>query len=189
MFASYLVVVPAYAAFVLNLEVSFFRNYRVFYDCILKHGTLNQIKANGLRLREETVSALSGIMVPQIVICTLVAVSAPIVVDLLGMQFRQVGTLRFGLIGAVFQFLFVTCAALTLYFDRRMIFLSLQACFLVLNAVLTAATLGLGWNYLGLGFLVASTISAAIAYLVLVATLCRLDYLTFIGNNPAVRSR
>ena len=99
------------------------------------------------------------------------------------------GTGSFGLIGAVFQFLFVTCSALTLYFDRRMMFLALQTCFLVLNAVLTAATLPLGWNYLGLGFLVASTISAALAYLVLVATLYRLDFLTFIGNNPALRSR
>ena len=69
------------------------------------------------------------------------------------MQFRQVGTLRFGVIGAAFQFLFVTCSSLTLYFDRRMAVLRLQACFLLLNAALTLATLTLGANYLGLGFL------------------------------------
>ena len=59
--------------------------------------------------------------------------------------------------------------------------------FLVLNAALTFGTLVLGPRYLGLGFLVASAISAAVAYLALVRTLYRLDYLTFIANNPAVR--
>jgi uncharacterized membrane protein len=189
MFVAYLVVIPAYAAFVAHLEVRFFRNYRLFYTSILEHATLAQIRANGRRLRDETIASLSAITVPQLLICGLVALSAPAVINALDMQFRQVGTLRLGLIGAVFQFLFVTCSSLTLYFDRRVVFLLLQACFLILNAGLTWALLPLGQNYLGLGFLAASTISAAIAYLALARTLYRLDYLTFIANNPAVRIR
>jgi uncharacterized membrane protein len=187
MFVSYLVVIPAYAAFVVHLEVRFFRNYRLFYSSILEHATLAQIQANGKRLRDETIASLSGITVPQLAVCALVAVSAPAVVDLLDMQFRQVGTLRFGVIGAAFQFLFITCSSLTLYFDRRIVFLVLQTVFLVLNASLTWALLPLGPTYLGLGFLAASTISALIAYLALARTLYRLDYLTFIANNPAMR--
>ena len=69
------------------------------------------------------------------------------------------------------------------------VFFLLQTVFLVLNAVLTWALLPLGATYLGLGFLAASTISALIAYLALARTLYRLDYLTFIANNPAVRIR
>jgi uncharacterized membrane protein len=186
MFVSYLVVIPAYAAFVVHLEVRFFRNYRLFYSSILEHATLAQIQAHGKRLRDETIASLSGITVPQLAVCALVAVSAPAVVDLLDMQFRQVGTLRLGVIGAAFQFLFITCSSLTLYFDRRIVFLVLQTIFLVLNASLTWALLPLGPTYLGLGFLAASTISALIAYLALVRTLYRLDYLTFIANNPAM---
>jgi polysaccharide biosynthesis protein PelG len=187
MFVSYLVVIPAYAAFVVHLEVRFFRNYRLFYSSILEHATLAQIQAHGKRLRDETIASLSGITVPQLAVCALVAVSAPAVVDLLDMQFRQVGTLRLGVIGAAFQFLFITCSSLTLYFDRRFVFLVLQTVFLVLNASLTWVLLPLGPTYLGLGFLAASTISALIAYLALVRTLYRLDYLTFIANNPAMR--
>jgi uncharacterized membrane protein len=189
MFVSYLVVIPAYAAFVVHLEVKFFRNYRLFYSSILEHATLAQIRAHGKRLREETIASLSGITVPQLAVCALVAVSAPAVVDVLDMQFRQVGTLRLGVIGAAFQFLFITCSSLTLYFDRRMVFFALQTVYLVLNGTLTWALLPLGQNYLGLGFLAASAISALIAYLALVRTLYRLDYLTFIANNPAVRIR
>jgi polysaccharide biosynthesis protein PelG len=70
-----------------------------------------------------------------------------------------------------------------------MVFLALQAIFLVLNGGLTWALLPLGQTYLGLGFLAASAISALVAYLALVRTLYRLDYLTFIANNPAVRIR
>ena len=75
MFVSYLVVVPAYAAFVVHLEVKFFRNYRLFYSSILEHATLAQIRGHGKRLRDETIASLSGIMVPQLVICALVAVA------------------------------------------------------------------------------------------------------------------
>ena len=189
MFVSYLVVVPAYAAFIVQLEVRFFRNYRLFYSGILEHATLAQIRRHGRRLRDETMASLSAITVPQLLICGLVALMAPLVVDSLDMQFRQVGTLRFGLIGAVFQFLFVTCSSLTLYFDRRILFLLLQALFLVLNAGLTAGLIALGPAYLGLGFLAASAIAALIAYLALARTLHRLEYLTFIANNPAVRFR
>src|SRR5262245_8299891 len=189
MFVSYLVVVPAYAAFVVHLEVQFFRNYRLFYSSILEHSTLAQIQGHGRRLRDETIASLSAITVPQLVICALVALSAPLVVDALDMQFRQVGTLRLGLIGAAFQFLFITCSSLTLYFDRQVVFFVLQTIFLALNGLLTWALLSLGPTYLGLGFLAASAISALIAYLALARTLYRLDYLTFIANNPAVRIR
>jgi uncharacterized membrane protein len=189
MFVSYLVVVPAYAAFVVHLEVRFFRNYRLFYTSILEHATLAQIRAHERRLREETLASLSGITMPQLMICALVALVAPVLVDLLDMQFRQVGTLRLGVIGAAFQFLFITCSSLTLYFDRRIVFLLLQTVFMLLNGVLTWVLVPLGPSYLGLGFLAASTISALIAYLALARTLYRLDYLTFIANNPAARIR
>src|SRR5262249_18520501 len=189
MFVSYLVLVPAHASFAVPLEVKFFRNYRLFYSSILEHATLAQIRAHGRRLRDETIASLSGITVPQLVVCALVALSAPVVIDLLDMQYRQVGTLRLGLIGAAFQFLFITCSSLTLYFDRRMVFFVLQAVFLALNAASTTALLALGPTYLGLGFLAASAISALVAYLALVRTLYRLDYLTFIANNPAVGMR
>jgi uncharacterized membrane protein len=189
MFLSYLVVVPAYAAFIIHLEVKFFRNYRLFYSSILEHATLAQIRAHARRLRDETIASLSSITVPQLVVSALVALLAPALVDALDMQFRQVGTLRLGVIGATFQFLFITCSSLTLYFDRRAVFLMLQLVFLVLNAGLTFVLLPLGSNYLGLGFLAASAISALIAYLALARTLYRLEYLTFIANNPAVRIR
>jgi polysaccharide biosynthesis protein PelG len=189
MFLSYLIVIPAYAGFIIHLEVRFFRNYRLFYSSILEHATLAQIREHGVRLREETIASLSAITIPQLVVSALIALCAPALVDLLDMQFRQVGILRLGLIGAVFQFLFITCSSLTLYFDRRLLFLILQLLFLTLNAGVTFLLLPLGFNYLGLGFLVASVLSALIAYLALARTLFRLEYLTFIANNPAVRIR
>jgi uncharacterized membrane protein len=68
-------------------------------------------------------------------------------------------------------------------------FLILQLIYLALNAGATFLLLPLGFNYLGLGFLIAAAISALIAYLALARTLFRLEYLTFIANNPAVRIR
>src|SRR5260370_8527254 len=90
--------------------------------------------------------------------------------------------------GAHSQSLFIPCSSLTFSSDRRIVFLILQTVFLVLNASLTWALLPLGPTYLGLGFLAASTISALIAYLPLARPLYRLHYLTFIPNNPAMRT-
>jgi uncharacterized membrane protein len=188
-FLSYLIAVPAYAAFFLRLEVRFVAHYRRYYSDILGHATLRQIEANGKKLRDVTLSSITGIMIPQTAICAVVALTAPLIIELLGMQFRQVGVLRLCVVGASFQFLFMTCSSLILYFDRRMVFLALQVAYLVLNAGFTLASLKLGVNYLGLGFLFASVIAAALAYLALARTLHRLDYLTFIANNPAVRTR
>lgn len=188
-FLSYLIAVPACAAFYLRLEVRFFGHYRRYYADILGHAPLAQIEANSKKLRDVTLASITDIMVPQVLICAVVALSAPLIVKLLGLQFRQVGLLRFAVIGASFQFLFMTCSSLILYFDRRMVFLWLQIAYLALNAALTLLTLKLGTNYLGLGFLSASVLAAMLAYLALAHTLFRLDYLTFIANNAAVRRR
>ena len=67
--------------------------------------------------------------------------------------------------------------------------LLLQLVFLALISALTFLLLPFGPNYLGLGFLAACAISALIAYLALARTLYRLEYLTFIANNPAHRMR
>src|SRR5262245_64565205 len=69
MFVSYLVVVPAYAAFVVHLEVRFFRNYRLFYSSILAPATVAQIQDYSRRLRDETIASLSAITVPQLAVC------------------------------------------------------------------------------------------------------------------------
>src|SRR5262249_12527788 len=139
-FLSYLIAVPAYAAFYLRLETRFITHYRRYYSDILEHATLRQIETNSKRLREETLSAISGILVPQIAICAVAALSAPLLIDLLGMEFRQVGILRFGIVGALFQFLFMTCSSLALYFDRRLVFFFLQIAYLVIAPALTLAS-------------------------------------------------
>src|SRR5262245_49478803 len=80
LFVAYLVVIPAYAGFVIHLEVKFFRNYRTFYSSILGHATLAQIRDNGKRLREDTIASLSDILVPQLAISAVVAVLATFVI-------------------------------------------------------------------------------------------------------------
>ena len=112
--------------------------------------------------------------------------TAPLIIDTLGLQFRQVAILRYGAIGAVLQFIFIACSAMMLFFDRRRRYLRLQVFYLVAMVVLTLLTLALGEDYYGIGYFAASLVAAAAAYVVADHTFKDLNYLTFIGNNPSI---
>ena len=52
--------------------------------------------------------------------------------------------------------------------------------------MLTSLTIYLGEDYYGAGYFVAAFLSAAAALVAADITLTRLNYLTFIGNNPSI---
>ena len=73
-----------------------------------------------------------------------------------------------------------------LFFDCRKLFLSLQVMFCALNGGLTVLTLRLGEEYYGTGYFLACITASFFAYRLAEATFARLNFLTFIGNNPSV---
>jgi uncharacterized membrane protein len=69
-----------------------------------------------------------------------------------------------------------------LFFDRRRLYLGLQTLFHVLNGGFTLLTVYLGEAYFGIGYLAA----CLIADLAADRTFERLNFLTFLGNNPSI---
>lgn len=186
MFIASLGIIPALAAFVLRLETDFFDRYQRYYATIGGHGTYGQIEEARQRLHIHTLENLSLVTVGQVGISAVLILLAPVLIEALGLQFRQVSILRFGALGAVFQFIFIACSAMLLFFDRRRTYLRVQLLFLSLMASGTIATIYAGQDYFGVGYFLACLISAFAAYRLADRTFSDLNYLTFIGNNPSV---
>jgi uncharacterized membrane protein len=94
--------------------------------------------------------------------------------------------MRFGALGIVFQFLLIASTAILVFFDRRNLFLAVQALFAGLVVALTIVSLQLGENYYGVGYFLAAMIAGFTAYRIAARTFDRLNFLTFLGNNPAI---
>jgi len=186
MFISSLVMIPALAAFVVRLETDFFDRYQQYYATISSHGTIGQIEHARSRLHVFSLDNLLLITLMQVGLCIILIMSAPVIIDALGLQFRQISMLRFGALGAVFNFVFIAASSIVLFFDRRRLYLLLQTMFLALMLTMTLASLWLGEDYYGAGYFIASLIAGLISYVAADRTFERLNYLTFIGNNPSI---
>jgi uncharacterized membrane protein len=187
MFVACLVIIPALSFFVVHLETDFFQSYQRYYASIRQHATLWRIEEGRRKLAEVTLGSLFHIILIQVGLCAVVVLMAPVIVNALNLQYRQMSILRFGAMSALFQFIFLACSAVLLFFDQRWKYLALQVLFLGLNAGLTWLTIKAGWQYHGLGFLLAALVSSLAAFVLMERTLANLNYLTFIGNNPSVR--
>jgi polysaccharide biosynthesis protein PelG len=186
MFIASLVIIPSLSAFVMKLETEFFDRYQQYYATIKGHGTIGQIDRARERLASYTLDNLTLITVAQAGICALLILTAPVIASALNLQFRQIAILRFGALGAVFQFIFIAGTAILLFFDRRRLYLNLQMLFFVASAGLTMLTIRLGEDFYGVGYFLACLIASAVAYALASSTFTNLNFLTFIGNNPSV---
>ena len=186
MFLSSLVIIPSLAAFVMKLETEFFDRYQQYYATIKGHGTIGQIDRARQRLASYTLDNLTLITVAQVGIGMVLILSAPVIASTLNLQFRQIAILRFGALGAVFQFIFIAGTAILLFFDRRRLYLNLQMLFFFASAGLTVVSIHLGEDYYGTGYFLACLIASFTAYALAASTFRNLNYLTFIGNNPSV---
>jgi uncharacterized membrane protein len=179
MFIAYLSIVPALILFVGVLETSFTRGFRRYFLSIGAHATLSTIKRNASQVATLTFHALLRTSRAQVIICLIVVMAAPNIVNLAGLRYEDTGLLRVGAIGAGFHFLFLACMSLLLFFDRREEFCQLGACQFALNSTFTAATLWAGPDYYGLGYLAAAVVSSLIAFAAVERSVRELTYFTF----------
>jgi polysaccharide biosynthesis protein PelG len=187
MFIASLVIIPSLAAFVSKLETEFFDRYQRYYGSIKSHGTIVQIEDARQRLASHTLDTLVLITIAQVGMCAVLIMLAPMLIGALNLQFRQIAILRFGALAAVFHFVFIASTSFLLFFDRRWLYLTLQVIFCGLNFVLALVTVKLGQDYYGVGYFLACLISSFLAYVMATRTFQRLNFLTFIGNNPSIK--
>ena len=180
MFTACLVIIPALSLFVTHVETTFMGAYRHYFEAIRNHATLHQIDDNASALSQTMVRTLANIILVQAVLSAIAVLLAPSLIELTGLQYQQVGILRLGVLGALFQFVFLATSSLLLFFERHAHFLCLQALFLLLQAVLTWFTVMLGTKYYGFGNLVACVVCGLLALAILDRTMRKLTFIAFV---------
>jgi uncharacterized membrane protein len=188
LFLACLTIVPSMAVFVVNIETRFFEQYHRFYRDIGAHATLARIRDNQAGLLKAVFLGSRQLVLPQLVLVTLLVVLAPAIFTALGIPFGQLAIFRIATIGALFQLFFLLLTIVLSYLDLNRLTLGLHGLFLVTNAVVTLATLHLGFPYYGYGLFIASIVAFLAAVTATLRCLDELPYHAFITGNPSVRT-
>lgn len=184
MFVAYLSIVPLTSVVSIWLETDFFAGYRKYRDTVHSGGTLRHIEFERKQIIRQTTDRIFSAFVVQVAISFVLALTAPLLVNLLGMGLETLQVLRLALIGAAFHFLFLACTGVILFVQFARAYLLLQVTLLILNGALTYVLLS-NPDALGLGYVIATGIASVLAYGVMIHTLNVMNRLTFIDNNPA----
>lgn len=186
MFIAYLTTVPAMAIFLFNTETNFFEKYVKFYRDIEKKSSFAKIQKNHREVARSILGGSGYLFLLQGVIAFVGVLMAPKIISLLNGNYMQVGMLRYGLIGALFQILTLLLLILLSYLDNRKATLQIQLGFLGMNALFTWATLYAGFQYYGYGYFLASFFTFVISVIVTAKYVINLPYHIFVTTNTSV---
>ena len=186
MFLAYLSILPSMVLMLVAVETRFHEHYLRFYRDIENHATVRRIRANHRALVRTASKDFQAIAVLQIVMCYLAILVAPGLIGLAKGGVEMVPIFRFASLGALFHALLVLLLAVIAYFDFRRLLLWVSGIFLVTNATLSVASVLMGPEYHGYGYLLSTGITLLFAYVGAARLLARLPYMTFVANNTAL---
>ncbi|MBN4666478.1 exopolysaccharide Pel transporter PelG [Pandoraea nosoerga] len=182
-FLSYLCVMPGMAVFLLRIETDFAEAYAGFFDAIRHGGTLRQISASRISMVRAVRAGLYEILKVQAVVTLLVFAFGDDLLRLVGMPAAWQPLLRVDVIAAGLQVLLLGVLNVLFYLDRRRDVLLLTGLLVVLNAVLTWATLHYGPALYGYGFAAALLGVLLLGAHRLARRLAALEYDTYMGQQ------
>jgi uncharacterized membrane protein len=186
MFLSYLSIVPSMAAFTVTIETEFFEKYLVFYRDIQRHATLKTIRVNQKALIASLVAGSRNFLMLQGSICLTAILISPRILELLGVNFSQLGVFRLGLLGALFHAALLFVSIVLSYFDLRRTMLKISVLFFVSNFLFSCVSMKLGFPFYGYGYFLACFVTFAAAFLMMAYHVDRLAYQTFVRSNTSV---
>jgi len=186
MFIAYLTTVPAMALFLFNIETHFFEQYVRFYRSIEQKVSFAKIDKNHQSIMRSISGSAGAFFFLQGSIALLGILMAPEIIYLVHGNYLQVGMLRYGILGALFQVLTLFLFVLFSYFDSRRSILLIQSAFLVMNALFTWISLYAGFRYYGFGYFFASFVTFIVAASLMKQYMARLPYHTFVTTNASV---
>jgi len=187
MFIAYLTMVPAMAMFIFNAETHFFERYMKFYREIEGRVNFTRIQKNHQAIIRSIFGSAGYFFLLQGAITLICVIMAPEIIDFIRGNYMQVGILRYGLFGALFNVMALFLLILLSYFDCRRTNLSIQLVFLLSNALFTIISMRAGFQYYGYGYFIASLITFILAAIAVTKHMMRLPYHTFITNNASIR--
>ena len=178
-FYASLTIIPFLVIFVVALEVNFYKAYRKYFDTIQYGGTLSDIQTENKAMGKTLFRELAHVFELQFFIEVLCITFLGNFLQNIGFDREMLIVFRYLCVGYCFYVLVKSLVILFLYFDDRQKALILALLFAVLSIGLAIATLPLGIEAYGLGFLGAGVITSVTGLVMLYHFLGRLEYQVF----------
>jgi len=186
MFISYLFIIPTMILFVVNLETDFYTTYRIFYKSIEDNKKLKYIAISKSNLDENVRSTTRLIFSVQLVSMIVGLVLSKDLAQLLLLNDYGLRALRFGIVGASSNGMFLYVSLLSYYFDLPDIPLRASIIAFVINFVVSIFTVT---RFPGLGFLVGFTVSVIFSWVAFSRIYSDLLHFEFARNKLTLSKR
>ncbi|WP_019995160.1 exopolysaccharide Pel transporter PelG [Aureimonas ureilytica] len=189
MFVARLSMLPGLVLFLGSVDTGVFQAVRRFLGAVEGHASLSRIETLSVGMSREIDQLLVRMILVQATFSTVALALAPAFVEPAGLLYQQLGILRLGLLAALFHTIFFAATTLLLLLGQERRFLLAQLAFLASNAALTGATLAIGRDAYGFGYLAATALSALLAIWLLKRSQDAFVYLTFSAALEQSRNR
>jgi len=151
-FLAYLGIIPGMAVFLVRIETDFVEYHEAFYDAVRDGSSLDHIETmRNMMVQTIRVGLYEIMKIQAIAALLLFALGGPIL-RMLNISELYLPLLYVDVVAASLQVVFLGVLNIFFYLDRRREVLFLTAAFVVLNSLLTWATLVFGPSYYGYGF-------------------------------------
>ncbi|KTD76287.1 exopolysaccharide Pel transporter PelG [Legionella waltersii] len=182
MFIAFISMLPGLSVFFYEIEANFSRYYHRYYDAIRDGATIDEIEAK----HEEQVSmahdAMLNALKVQGMICLMLIVFSPDIVNCLHLSPLSVYLLRINFLSAFHVALIIGLINLLYYLDKNHYVAYLTTFFFIMNLILTWISLFLEPSWYGYGFLFSSFLTVILGILLLNKAFSRQTYEAFMFN-------
>lgn len=160
---SFLSILPGISFFLLKVETGLVYHMADFVDKILNRGSLGQIQEAKRKILDSLTLSIGQLIKVQGVVTGILILSAGNVLDILKLNDVQTGVFQISLLGAFVLVIFMALLLVLYYMDQKKPAMITCLVFMLTNAVVTLASISMGIQYYGLGFLCATVAGLLVA--------------------------
>ncbi|MBI2066563.1 MAG: exopolysaccharide Pel transporter PelG [Deltaproteobacteria bacterium] len=179
MFLSFMTIVPSMAFFLIEMETSFYRHYRAYYDDVRDRADLATLQERQEGIRRNLTEHFQKFVLFQGILSGFVILFVFQIADLFHLNPAQMGIFRIGVLGAFLLMGFLMVVTILFYFDAQREVLGLTILYCLSNGLLTFLTLTIGLPAYGFGNAAASFLSLMIGFFLLDYRVKTLPFWTF----------
>ncbi len=179
MFLAYILMIPGMSIFLLRLETDFAEKYEEFYDAVREGATLSSIREKKDDMIITAKLSLFEVFRGQLIITLFSILLAEPLFKLFHFPLVYIPIFNILLLGTWLLLFFISILTILFYLDRQKETFLLTLSFFLLNAGLTLLSIKLGFEFYGLGFVLATLIVSILALYVLTKVFDNLIYETF----------
>ncbi|MEI8633497.1 exopolysaccharide Pel transporter PelG [Vibrio sp. PP-XX7] len=185
-FLAYLSIIPGMAVFLVRMETDFVEHHHQFYQAVMNDASLDEI----YQLKDNMVKTAGRVFMKflkiQGITLVLLLLWGGDLLGYFGIDVHYRTLLNIDLVGVAIQVVMLSVFNIMYYLDKRMSVLSLNAGFLLCNALFTWGTLQLGPYFYGYGFVLAGLSVTITGLLWLNKHFHSLEYETFMKQKKLI---